>query len=178
MRRRILTTTIITLTAALFLGAQPALAAFASEKLPALQRLDLSAFCDGNPTVLDQRDDRTLTTLSDRSGRVVLQSLTTATTDLFTRADGAVMDLQEHSLVTVKPNPRGGDATILWVGRGAIWGDDEHAGGPFLLWVTGIVVMRGSYDPKTGTFALTSKAILGQSTDLCVSIETGLKPRH
>jgi hypothetical protein len=177
--RRTLTTTALVLAATLFLGVQPAVAAPTVERIPGHKTLDLSGFCPESRDVLDQRDDRTLTTVTDRRGAVVLQTLATKTTDLFTRGDGAVMDLQETSLVTVRPDPRGGDATILWLGRGALWGTNEVNGGAgFLLWVTGIVVMKGSFDPKTGAYALTSMRIIGQQTDLCTAIDEGLKPRH
>jgi hypothetical protein len=176
--RRTLTATALALVATLFVGVQPALAALLVEQIPAYARQDLSPFCVGSQDVVDQRDPRTLTTLTDRKGSVVLQALKTSTTDLFTRGDGTVMDLQETSLVTVRPDPRGGDATIVWLGRGAIWGNDKTGGGPFLLWVTGLVVMKGSFDPKTGILALTSKTIVGQQTDLCEAIDEGLKPRH
>lgn len=176
--RRTLTTTALVLAATMFVGVQPALAAPIVEQIPAHARVDLSPFCAGSQDVIDQRDPRTLTTFTDRRGSVVLQTLATETTDLFTRADGAVMDLQETSLVTVRPDPRGGDASILWLGRGALWGANKATGGTFLLWVTGIVLMKGSFDPKTGTYALTSMTIVGQQTDLCQAIDEGLKPRH
>jgi hypothetical protein len=176
--RRILAITALALVATLFVGVQPALAARLVEEFPAHARLDLSPFCDGDQDVLDQRDPRTLATWTDRNGRVVLQTLRTDTVDVFTRADGAVMDLEETSVVAVRPDPRGGDSSIVWMGRGAIWGDDKATGGSFLLWVTGIVLMKGSYDPKSGTFATSSMVVIGQQTDLCESIEAGLKPRH
>lgn len=176
--RRTLTTTALVLVATLAVGVQPALAAPIVEQIPGYARQDLSPFCVGSQDVVDQRDPRTLTTWMDRRGSVALQTLATKTTDLFTRGDGAVMDLQETSLVTVRPDPRGGDATILFLGRGALWGTDKSTGGPFLLWVTGIVIMKGSFDPKTGTYAVTSKTIVGQQTDLCEAIDEGLKPRH
>lgn len=176
--RRTLTTTALVLVATLFVGVQPALAAPLVERIPGYARQDLSPFCAGSQDVVDQRDLRTLTTWTDRRGAVALQTLATRTTDLFTRGDGAVMDLQETSLVTVRPDPSGGDATIVFLGRGALWGTDKSTGSTFLLWVTGIVIMKGSFDPKTGTYALTSKTIVGQQTDLCEAIDEGLKPRH
>jgi hypothetical protein len=177
--RRTLTATALVLTATLFVGVQPALAATTVEQIPGHKGLALSAFCPDPGDVLDQRDNRTLTTITDRRGALVLQSLATKTTDVFTRGDGAVMDLQETSLVAVRPDPRGGDASILWVGRGALWGTNKANGGAgFLLWVTGVVVMKGSFDPKTGTYALTSMTVIGQQTDLCQAIDEGLKPRH
>ena len=178
--RRTLTTTALVLVTTLFVGVQPALAATTVERIPGHKALALSAFCPEPGDVLDQRDDRTLTTVTDRRGGVVLlQTLATKTTDLFTRADGAVMDLQETSLVAVRPDPAGGDASILWVGRGALWGTNKANGGAgFLLWVTGVVLMKGSFDPKTGTYALSSMTIVGQQTDLCLAIDEGLKPRH
>jgi hypothetical protein len=176
--RRTLTVTALAMVAMLFLGVQPALAARLVEQFPAHAQLDLSPFCDGARDVLDQRDPRTLTTWTDRNGRIVLQTLRTATIDVFTRADGAAMELDETSLVAVRPDPLGGDSSIVWMGRGAIWGDDKASGGPFLLWVTGIVVMKGSFNPKDGTLATSSMVVIGQQTDLCESIDQGLKPRH
>lgn len=189
--RRTVTTTALVLVAMLFVGVQPALATRLVEEIPGHKQLDLSPFCGvpdpTDPTVLtdllDQRDPRTLTTWMDARGRTVLQTLKTGTTDVFTGADGdgvaaTAMDLVERSVVAVRPDPNGGEASILWVGQGAIWGDDKAAGGPFLLWVTGVVLMKGSYDPKTGIFAVSSKTVVGQQTDLCEAIDEGLKPRH
>jgi len=177
--RRTLTTTALVLVATMFVGMQPALAARLVEPIPGFARIDLSPFCAGGGDVVDQRDPRTLSTWTDRGGATILQTVTTETTDLFTRGDGAVMDLQETSLVTVRPDPRGGEATILCLGRGAIWGTNEaNAGAGFLLWVTGIVLMRGRLDLKSGAYALTSMTIIGQRTDLCAAIDEGLKPRH
>ena len=62
------------------------------------------------------------------------------------------------------PN-RDGTSTILFVGRGAIWGTDTTLGQSFFQWVTGVVLMRGSYDVKSGVFLVSSKTILGQATD-------------
>ena len=62
--------------------------------------------------------------------------------------------------------------------RGAIWGTDTTLGQPFLQWVTGVVLMRGTFDTKTGVLLVTSKTIIGQVTPLCDSLTTGLKPRH
>lgn len=44
--------------------------------------------------------------------------------------------------------------------------------------MTGVVLMRGTFDTKTGVFLVSSKTILGQVTPLCDSLTTGLKPRH
>ena len=112
-----------------------------------------------------------------RRGTVVLQTLRTATTTQYAGGAGGTMQLDENSLVTVTPN-RDGTSTILFVGRGAIWGTDASVGGSFFQWVTGVVLMRGSYDLKTGVFLVSSKTILGQVTDMCDALATGLKPRH
>ena len=87
------------------------------------------------------------------------------------------MLLDENSLVTVTPN-RDGSTTIVFVGRGAIWGTDTALGQSFFEWVTGVVLMRGTFDMKTGIFLVSSKTIVGQVTSLCDSLTTGLKPRH
>lgn len=177
--RRTLTTTALVLVATLFVGVQPTLAATIVEQIPGHVRQDLSTFCGGSRDVVDQRDPRTMTTFTDRRGAIVLQTLATQTTDLFTRGDGALMDLPETSLVAVRPDRNGDDASILWIGRGALWGTNESNGGAgFLLWVTGAVLMKGSFNHKTGAYALSSMAIVGQQTDLCEAIDEGLKPRH
>jgi hypothetical protein len=174
--RRTVPMTALVLAVTLIVGVQPAQAARLVEQIPGYQRVDLAPFCADSRDVVDQRDPRTLTTVTDRRGAVLLQTLKTRTTDLFTRADGAVMDLEERSVITVRPDPRGGDRTIVWVGRGALWGTE--AGTPFLVWVTGVAIMRGGFEPKTGVYTLNSMTIAGQRTDLCEAIDEGLKPRH
>ena len=167
----------LTLSGILFVGAQPSLAAGrTTESLPAYSVLPIEGTCGFTPTVT-QRDPRTLNTWTDRRGTVVLQTLRTATTTQYAGGAGGTMQLDENSLLTVTPN-RDGTSTILFVGRGAIWGTDASVGGSFFQWVTGVVLMRGSYDLKTGVFLVSSKTILGQVTDMCDSLATGLKPRH
>jgi hypothetical protein len=103
--------------------------------------------------------------------------LRTATTAEYAGGSGGTMQLDEDWIVTVTPN-RDVTGTILFVGRGAIWGTDTGLGQSFFQWVTGVVVMRGSYDVKTGVFLVSSKRILGQVTPMCDALATGLKPRH
>ena len=167
----------LALSAVLFVGTQPALAAGrTTESVPGYSRRhhrrDVRVHRHG-----DQRDPRTLTTWTDRRGSVVLQTLRTVTTTQYAGGPGGAMLLDENSLVTVKPN-RDGTSTILFVGRGAIWGTDATVGQPFFEWVTGVVLMRGTFDLKTGVFLVSSKTIVGQVTPLCDSLTTGLKPRH
>jgi len=164
------------LSAVLFVGTQPAFAAaLTSESIPGY-KVTIAGTCGFTATV-DQRDPRTLTTWTDRRGSVVLQTLRTVTTTRYAGGPGGAMLLDENSLVTVKPNSDG-SSTIVFVGRGAIWGTDASVGQPFFEWVTGVVLMRGSFDMKTGVFLVTSKTIVGQVTPLCDSLTTGLKPRH
>ena len=167
----------LALSGILFVGAQPALAAGrTTESVPGYSMLPIAGTCGFTPTVT-QRDPRTLNTWTDSRGAVVLQTLRTATTTEYAGGSGGTMQLDENSLVTVTPN-RDGTSTILFVGRGAIWGTDTGLGGSFFQWVTGVVVMRGSYDLKSGVFLVSSKTILGQVTDMCDALATGLKPRH
>lgn len=167
----------LTLSGILFVGAQPALAVGrTTESVPGHSLLPIEGTCGFTPTVT-QRDPRTLNTWTDRRGVIVLQTLRTATTTQYAGGSGGTMQLDENWLVTVTPN-RDGTSTILLVGRGAIWGTDTGLGRSFFQWVTGVVVMRGSYDLKTGAFLVSSKTILGQVTDLCDALATGLKPRH
>jgi hypothetical protein len=167
----------LTLSGILFVGAQPALAAGrTTESVPGHNLLPIEGTCGFTPTVT-QRDPRTLNTWTDRRGSVVLQTLRTATTTQYAGGSGGTMQLDEKWFVTVTPN-RDGTSTILFVGRGAIWGTDTGLGRSFFQWVTGVVVMRGSYDLKTGVFLVSSKTILGQVTDMCDALATGLKPRH
>lgn len=167
----------LALSGILFVGAQPALAAGrTTESVPGHSLLPIEGNCGFTPTVT-QRDPRTLNTWTDRRGTVVLQTLRTATTTQYAGGSGGTMQLDENWLVTVTPN-RDGTSTILFVGRGAIWGTDTGLGRSFFQWVTGVVVMRGSYDLKTGVFLVSSKTILGQVTDMCDALTTGLKPRH
>ncbi len=165
----------LALSAVLLVGAQPALAAGrTSESVPA--HVGLPVDC-GFTAMVTQRDPRTLTTWTDRRGSIVLQTLRTRTTTEYSGGTGGAMLLEENSLVTVKPNGDG-SSTIAFVGRGAIWGTDTSLGGSFFEWVTGVVLMKGTFDVKTGVFLVSSKTIFGQVTPLCDSLTTGLKPRH
>jgi hypothetical protein len=162
---------------ALFVGTQPALAVGrTSESISGYSGVTVEGTCGFTATV-DQRDPRTLTTSSDRRGSIVLQTLRTTTTTQYAGGPGGAMLLDENSLVTVTPN-RDGSSTIVFVGRGAIWGTDTALGQSFFAWVTGVVLMRGTFDMKTGIFLVSSKRIVGQVTSLCDSLTTGLKPRH
>ena len=167
----------LALSAVLFVGTQPALASGrTSESISGYKGITIDGTCGFTATV-DQRDPRTLTTWTDRRGSVVLQTLRTTTTTQYAGGPGGAMLLDENSLVTVKPNGDG-SSTIVFVGRGAIWGTDASVGQPFFEWVTGVVLMKGTFDMKTGVFLVTSKTIVGQVTPLCDSLTTGLKPRH
>lgn len=165
------------LSAVLFVGTQPALAAGRiTESVPAYVGVHVDGVC-GFTAMVTQRDPRTLTTWTDRRGSIVLQTLRTKTTTEYSGGSAGAMLLGENSLVTVKPNGDGSN-TILFVGRGAIWGTDTTLGQSFFEWVTGAVVMKGTFDTKSGVFLVSSKTILGQVTPLCDSLTTGLKPRH
>jgi hypothetical protein len=167
----------LTLSAVLFVGTQPALAAgHTSETIPGYAGVTIDGTCGFTATV-DQRDPRTLNTWTDRHGSIASQTLRTRTTTQYTGGPGGAMLLDENSLVTVKPNSDGSN-TIVFVGRGAIWGTDTNLGQSFFQWVTGVVLMKGTFDMKTGVFLVSSKTILGQITPLCDSLTTGLKPRH
>lgn len=167
----------LALSGILFVGAQPALAAGpTTESVPGFNLLPVGGGCGYTPTVT-QRDPKTLTTWTDRRGATVLQTLRAATTTQYAGGAGGTMQLDENWLVTVTPN-RDGTSAILFVGHGALWGTDTGLGRSFFQWVTGVVVMRGSYDMKTGIFLVSSKTILGQVTDMCDALATGLKPRH
>ena len=167
----------LALSALIFVGTQPALAASrTSESIPAYANLSIEGTCGFTATV-DQRDPRTLTTWSDRGGSIVMQTVRTRTTTQYGGGPGGTMLLDENSLVTVKPNGDGG-GTIMFVGYGAVWGFDSALGQPFFEWVSGVALMTGTFDPKTGVFLVSSKTILGQATPLCESLTTGLKPRH
>jgi hypothetical protein len=167
----------LALSAVLFVGTQPALAAGrTTESIPGYAGVTIESTCGFTATV-DQRDPRTLTTWTDRHGSIALQTLRTKTTTQYAGGPGGAMQLDENSLVTVRPNGDGTN-TIVFVGRGAIWGTDTTLGQPFFQWVTGVVLMRGTFDTKTGVLLVSSKTIIGQVTPLCDSLTTGLKPRH
>jgi hypothetical protein len=167
----------LTLSAVLLVGTQPALAAGrTTESVPAHVGVPVEGGCGFTPSVT-QRDPRTLTTWTDRRGSIVLQTLRTRTTTEYSGGSAGAMLLDENSLVTVKPNGDG-SSTILFLGRGAIWGTDTSLGQSFLQWVTGVVLMKGTFDVRSGVFLVSSKTVLGQATNLCDSLTTGLKPRH
>jgi hypothetical protein len=175
--RKPVTLVALALTAVLFVGTQPALAAGrTSESISGYKGVTIEGTC-GFAATVDQRDPRTLTTLTDRGGSILLQTLRTVTTTQYAGGPGGAMLLDENSLVTVRPNGDGTN-TIVFVGRGAIWGTDTTLGQPFFQWVTGVVLMKGTFDMKTGVFLVSSKTIVGQVTPLCDSLTTGLKPRH
>jgi hypothetical protein len=174
------------LVGTLFLGTQPAFAltrTIESPPPPPIQGQRIEGTCSF-PVTVDQRDTRTKITWTDRRGSIVLQTFATRTTTLFTKLskeDPLIheleMPLDERTIVSVTPNADG-SGTIVFAGDGAIWGTDTGLGTPFLLWVTGVVPMKGFYDDKTGILTVSSKTIFGLSTDLCESLTTGLKPRH
>ena len=115
----------LTLSGILFVGAQPALAAGPHVRVRSWARRGshrggLRVHASG---LVTQRDPRTLTTWTDRRGAIVLQTLRTVTTTEYAGGSGGTMLLDENSLVTQTPN-REGTSTILFVGRGAIWGTD------------------------------------------------------
>ena len=175
--RKPITLVALALSAVLFVGTQPALAAGrTSESIPGYSGVTIVGTCGFTATV-DQRDPRTLTTWTDRRGSIALQTLRTQSTTQYAGGPSGAMLLDENSLVTVKPNGDGSN-TIVFVGRGAIWGTDTSLGQSFFQWVTGVVLMKGTFDMKTGVFLVSSKTILGQVTPLCDSLTTGLKPRH
>jgi hypothetical protein len=167
----------LALAAVLFAGTQPALAAGrTSESISGYSGVTIAGICGFTATV-DQRDPRTLTTWTDRHGAIALQTIRTRTTTQYAGGPGGVMLLDESSIVTVTPNGDGSN-TIVFVGRGAIWGTDTSLGASFFQWVTGVVLMTGTFDTKTGVFLVSSKTTLGLVTSLCDSLTTGLKPRH
>jgi hypothetical protein len=167
----------LVLSAVLFVGTQPALAAGrTTESVPAHVGVPVEGIC-AFTALVTQHDPRTLTTWTNRQGKIVLQTLRTKTPTEYSGGSGGVMQLDENSLLTVKPNADG-TSTLLFVGRGAIWGTDTALGQSFFQWVTGVVLMKGTFDLKSGSFLVSSKTILGQVTDLCESLTTGLKPRH
>ena len=139
----------LVLTGVLFVGTQPALAAGrTTESLPGYAGVTIDGTC-GFTATADQRDPRTLVTWSDRRGSIALQTLRTKTTTQYAGGPGGAMVLDENSLVTVRPNGDGSD-TIVFAGRGAIWGTDTGLDQSFFEWVTGVVLMRGTFDMKTG----------------------------
>lgn len=167
----------LALSGILFVGAQPALAAGrTSESVPGHAGLAVEGACASTPLVT-QRDPSTLTTWTDGRGAIVLQTLRTVTTTEYSGGAGGTMQLDENWLVTQTPNRQGG-STIVFAGRGAIWGTDSASGRSFFQWVAGVVVMRGTYDVRSGVLLVSSKTILGQVTDMCDALATGLKPRH
>lgn len=179
--RKPVTLVALALAVVLFVGTQPALAAGrTTESIPGYAGVTIAGTCGFiTPVTVDQRDPRTLTTWTDRHGSIALQILRTKTTTQYAGGPGGAMPLDEDSLVTVRPNGDGTN-TIVFVGRGAIWGTDTSLGQrqSFFQWVTGVVLMKGTFDTKTGVFLVSSKTIVGQVTPLCDSLTTGLKPRH
>lgn len=165
----------LALVGVLFVGTQPALAL--TRTVEEIRQIvgPVDGICSFSVTV-EQRDPRTLVSWS-RRGTIVLQTVKTKTTTFFTnRSSGVVLDnMPEHYAITSTLDSDGA-GTILFAGRGAVWGTDST--GPFFLWVTGVVAMQGSYDYKTGFLMVSSRHVFGQSTDLCESLVTGLKPRH
>jgi outer membrane lipoprotein-sorting protein len=166
----------LALSAVLLVGTLPAFATGRTTETSERYSGTVDGICGFSATVA-QRDPRTETTWTDRRGSMVLQTLRTKTTTEYAGGPGGAMLLDENSLVTVKPNGDG-SSTILFAGRGAIWGTDTTLGQSFFEWVTGVVLMKGTFDSKAGIFLVSSKTIFGQVTPLCDSLTTGLKPRH
>jgi hypothetical protein len=170
--RRYVVSIVLALTTVLFVGTQPASALTRTVEEIRPIRVTVSKEICGFEVLAEQRDDRTLISWS-RRGSIVLQTVRTKTETLFTNIDqGVVLDaMPERYAITTTAGGK-----ILFVGRGAIWGTAN--GQPFFQWVTGVVAMKGSYDHKTGSLVVSSKHVLGQATDMCESLVTGLKPRH
>jgi hypothetical protein len=180
--RRIPITIALTLAASLLLGTVPVAALTrTTESIPPVSGVELTDFCGGGTSfspVINQRETRQVTTWVDQRGSTILQTFRTKTATEFANRDLAIsMLLNEDALLSIRPNSDGSNA-MLFAGEGAVWGTDTSLGRPFILWITGLVLMRGSYDSKTGILTVSSKRIVGLSTDLCGSLSTGLKPRH
>ncbi|MEO8423660.1 MAG: hypothetical protein ABI595_07060 [Actinomycetota bacterium] len=175
--RKLIAILALGLSTVVFVGTQPALAVGRTTgSTPAYVNVPVECV-DAFTAMVTQHDPRTLTTWTDRQGKIVLQTLRTKTATEYSGGSGGLMQLDENSLLTIKPNPDG-TSTLLFVGRGAIWGTETTLGQSFFQWVTGVALMKGTFDMKSGSFLVSSKTILGQTTDLCDSLTTGLKPRH
>jgi hypothetical protein len=174
--RRFVVSIALALTGVVFVGAQPAFAL--TRTVEEIRQIvgPVNGICSFSVTV-EQRDPRTLVTWS-RRGAIVLQTVKTRTTTFFTNTSlGVVLDNMPERYAITSSFGADGSGTIVFVGQGAIWGTDT-AGTAFFLWVRGVATMHGVYDYKTGSLVVSSKHVFGESTDMCESLVTGLKPRH
>ena len=148
-----------------------------TQVLAPLQGIMLDGVCPF-PVRSDERGSRTLTTVYDRSGRMVAQHLTGGFDVVLTNtAKGIALPFEVGG--TAIAYHRNGTATVLQHGRSGIAYDQGRVSGvPSLTWFSGTVITTGTVDPKTFTIDVTAQRRFGLQDDICEMLVTGLKTRH
>lgn len=142
-----------------------------------LQGIILDGVCNF-PVQLDERGSRTVTSVFDRSGRMVAQHLTGGFQVVLTNLSNGInlpFDVGATDIVYL----RDGSATILQTGRSGIAYDQGLVSGQrSFTWFSGAVITTGTVDPKDFTVDVTSQRRFGLQDDICEMLVTGLKTRH
>ncbi|MET0799654.1 MAG: hypothetical protein ABWZ53_00580 [Actinomycetota bacterium] len=148
------------------------------EPLPVVHGLRIENVCPF-PVEWTDRGGRTLATRTDRSGRVVQQTITgTSTVELrnVTMGLAALFDIREVTTITYG---RDGKATMVQVGSSGIALDPGTATrAPSFTWYGGIALTQGTLD-RTFLFSdVTRQRRAGIEGDICEMLVSGLKTRH
>jgi hypothetical protein len=142
-----------------------------------LQGIALDGVCPF-PVVMDERGSRTVTTVSDRSGRILAQHLTSGVEAVLTNTANGVSLVFDVGATDIVYHADG-TATVFQYGSSGIAYDQGHvSGGPSLTWFAGTAITKGTVDQKDFTIDVTSQRITGLADDVCEMLLTGLKTRH
>ena len=129
------------------------------------------------PVLWEERSNRTLTTVHDRTGRMIAQHLTGGFDVVLSRRDGPALPFEVGGTTIVYH--RNGTATVLQHGRSGIAYDQGGTSRPpSLTWFAGSVITTGTVDPKDFTIDVSSQRRFGLQDDICEMLLTGLKTRH
>jgi hypothetical protein len=148
------------------------------EPLPRVEGLRIENVCPF-PVEWTDRGGRTLTTRSDSSGRVVMQTITgTSTVELKNVATGLAVPFDISEVATIAFR-RDSTATMVQTGSSGIALDPGTATRtPSFTWYGGVVLTQGRLD-RTFLFSDVSRQRrAGIEADICEILVSGLKPRH
>lgn len=146
--------------------------------LPLVQGLRIENVCPF-PVDWTDRGGRTLTTRFDRTGRIVSQTISGASTVVLTNlATDLSVSFDIDELTTIVHH-RDGTATMLQLGSSGIGLEPgTSTRNPSLVWYGGAVLARGTLD-RTFLFAdVTRQRRVGIEGDICEMLVSGLKTRH
>lgn len=148
------------------------------EPLPLVQGHVIENVCEF-PVEYTDRGGRTLTTVYDRTGRIVAQTISgTSIVELRNLATDHTESFEIDERTTIAYH-RDGTATVVQLGSSGIALDPgTSTRTPDLIWYGGLVVSRGTLD-RTFLFAdVTRQRRVGIEGNICEMLVTGLKTRH